>query len=94
MRTGVTAFRLSMGKALVPFAFVYTPAMLFVDFSWYTGFFGRKIHRPAFVVLNVLSLSLVFGNPIVTAVAAPLVLFTLYWHWRGAEHDIPLGAIR
>ena len=114
MRTGVTAFRLSMGKALVPFAFVYTPAMLLIDFSWppfllgvfstivailglgaaYTGFFGRKIHRPAFVVLNVLSLSLVFGNPIVTAVAAPLVLFTLYWHWRGAEHDMPLGAMR
>jgi TRAP-type uncharacterized transport system fused permease subunit len=30
MRTGMTAFRLSMGKALVPFAFVYTPALLFV----------------------------------------------------------------
>lgn len=34
MRTGMTAFRLSMGKALVPFMFTYTPAMLFVDFSW------------------------------------------------------------
>lgn len=34
MRTGMTAFRLSMGKALVPFAFVYTPALLFVGFSW------------------------------------------------------------
>ena len=34
MRTGMTAFRLSMGKALVPFAFVYTPALLFVDFTW------------------------------------------------------------
>ena len=32
MRTGMTAFRLSMGKALVPFAFVYTPSLLFVDF--------------------------------------------------------------
>ena len=34
MRTGMTAFRLSMGKALVPFAFVYTPALLFTQFSW------------------------------------------------------------
>jgi TRAP-type uncharacterized transport system fused permease subunit len=35
MRTGMTAFRLSMGKALVPFAFVYTPALLLIDFSWW-----------------------------------------------------------
>jgi TRAP transporter 4TM/12TM fusion protein len=34
MRTGMTAFRLSMGKALVPFMFVYTPALLFIDFTW------------------------------------------------------------
>jgi TRAP transporter 4TM/12TM fusion protein len=34
MRTGMTAFRLSMGKALVPFAFVYTPSLLFINFSW------------------------------------------------------------
>ncbi len=34
MGTGNTAFRLSMGKALVPFAFVYTPALLFIDFQW------------------------------------------------------------
>jgi TRAP transporter 4TM/12TM fusion protein len=34
MRTGLTAFRLSMGKALVPFMFTYTPALLFLDFKW------------------------------------------------------------
>jgi TRAP transporter 4TM/12TM fusion protein len=34
MRTGLTAFRLSMGKALVPFMFTYTPALLFIDFRW------------------------------------------------------------
>ncbi len=34
MRTGLTAFRLSMGKALVPFMFVYTPSLLFIDFKW------------------------------------------------------------
>ena len=34
MRTGVTAFRLSMGKALVPFMFVYAPSLLFINFSW------------------------------------------------------------
>jgi TRAP transporter 4TM/12TM fusion protein len=34
MGTGNTAFRLSMGKALVPFSFCYAPALLFVDFTW------------------------------------------------------------
>ncbi|MFO1220030.1 MAG: TRAP transporter permease [Burkholderiaceae bacterium] len=34
MGTGNTAFRLSMGKALVPFAFAFTPALLFVNFTW------------------------------------------------------------
>ena len=33
MRTGLTAFRLSMGKALVPFMFVYTPSLLFIGFD-------------------------------------------------------------
>jgi len=33
MGTGNTAFRLSMGKALVPFAFCFTPSLLFVDFN-------------------------------------------------------------
>ena len=35
MRTGTTAFRLSMGKALVPFMFVYAPSMLFINFTWF-----------------------------------------------------------
>jgi TRAP transporter 4TM/12TM fusion protein len=34
MRTGVTAFRLSMGKALVPFMFVYAPSLLLQNFDW------------------------------------------------------------
>lgn len=34
MRTGFTAFRLSMGKALVPFMFVYAPSLLLLNFSW------------------------------------------------------------
>ncbi len=103
MRTGMTAFRLSMGKALVPFAFVYTPSLLLVSFQWqafavaltgaivailglgaaYTGYCGRRIAWPAFVLLNLLSLSLVFGHFGVTAVAAPLVLLILAWHLWG-----------
>jgi len=34
MRTGITAFRLSMGKALVPFMFIYAPSLLFLNFNW------------------------------------------------------------
>ena len=37
-KTGNTAFRLGIAKALVPFVFVYSPALLLVadGFSWYT----------------------------------------------------------
>jgi TRAP-type uncharacterized transport system fused permease subunit len=102
MRTGTTAFRLSMGKALVPFAFVYTPALLMINFTWsaflialvsitvaivglgaaYTGYLRRPIRRPAFLVLNLLSLSLVFANPTTSAIAVPLVLLMVAWHMR------------
>lgn len=33
MQTGITAFRLSMGKALVPFMFIYAPSLLFLEFN-------------------------------------------------------------
>ena len=102
MRTGMTAFRLSMGKALVPFAFVYAPSLLFIDFGWaqfllalvstiiailglgaaYTGHFARPIGLAAFGALNLLSLSLVFSSPGVTAVCGTAVLAILAWHGR------------
>jgi TRAP-type uncharacterized transport system fused permease subunit len=102
MRTGMTAFRLSMGKALVPFAFVYAPVLLFVKFepvsfaialagaliaifglgAAYTGHCRRPIGWPAFIALNILSLSLVFGEPIVTLVAGSGVIAILAWHLR------------
>ncbi len=39
-KTGNTAFRLGLGKALVPFVFVFAPSMLIVvsNFSWYEFF--------------------------------------------------------
>jgi TRAP transporter 4TM/12TM fusion protein len=46
MRTGMTAFRLSMGKALVPFAFVFSPSLLLVNFdaaSFFTALCGIVI---------------------------------------------------
>jgi TRAP transporter 4TM/12TM fusion protein len=102
MRTGTTAFRLSMGKALVPFAFVYSPVLLLIDFTWgafllalgsvivavvglgaaYTGYIRRPIGRIAFVLLNVFSLSLIFANPTMTAIAVPVVLLIVAWHMR------------
>ncbi len=113
MRTGTTAFRLSMGKALVPFAFVYTPALLMIDFTWtaflvasvsavvavmglgaaYTGHFGHRIGRPAFLALNVFSLSLVFGNALVAAVSIPVVLGILWWHRRAGRRSSALMAV-
>jgi TRAP-type uncharacterized transport system fused permease subunit len=102
MRTGMTAFRLSMGKALVPFAFVYAPVLLLLDFdplrfavaltgaviailglgAAYTGYCRRPIGAVAFVLLNLLSLSLVFGDPLVTLVGGAAVLGILAWHAR------------
>jgi len=102
--TGNTAFRLSMGKALVPFAFVFTPSLLFVDFDpWaftvaligiviaviglgaaYAGYCKRPIGRPAFFALNLCSLLLVFGNPVLTLVFGSTVLAILAWHARPA----------
>ena len=89
-----------MGKALVPFAFVYSPALLFIDFTWptfllasacaivavmglgaaYTGFVARPINGLTFWTLNVLSLSLIFANPVVAAVAIPSILLILFWY--------------
>lgn len=115
MRTGLTAFRLSMGKALVPFAFVYAPALLFVKFeplsfaialagavvaimglgAAYTGYCRRPIGVPAFLGLNLLSLSLVFGHPTVTLVAGSAVLAILAWHARpGGPDDQAASASR
>ena len=111
MGTGNTAFRLSMGKALVPFAFVYAPSLLFIDFSWvsfivalsgtviailglgaaYAGYCGRPVGGAAFVLLNLLSLSLVFSNLAVNLVAGSLVLGILAWHMRPAPQ--PVAAI-
>ena len=105
MRTGMTAFRLSMGKALVPFAFVYSPVLLLMDFTWpvfllalscavvavmglgaaYTGYFGKPIGAVAFILLNLFSLSLIFANPVVAAIAVPAVLAILLWHARSAS---------
>jgi TRAP transporter 4TM/12TM fusion protein len=102
MGTGNTAFRLSMGKALVPFAFCFTPSLLFINFNpWdfvvaltgtviaviglgaaYAGYCRRPIGRPAFLLLNALSVSLVFGHALVTLVAGSAVLAILAWHAR------------
>ena len=102
MRTGMTAFRLSMGKALVPFAFVYTPSLLLINFSWsafaialisiivaiiglgaaYTGYVARPIGKPVFVLLNLFSLSLIFANPVMSAIGVPVVLALVGWHMR------------
>jgi TRAP transporter 4TM/12TM fusion protein len=112
MRTGMTAFRLSMGKALVPFAFVYAPVLLLLDFNLvnfafalagaviailglgaaYTGHCGRPIRMPAFLLLNLLSLSLVFGNPVVTLVGGAAVLAILAWHARPGGRGVDGGS--
>lgn len=107
MGTGNTAFRLSMGKALVPFAFVFTPSLLFVNFDlWsfsvalvgivlavlglgaaYAGYCRRPIRRVAFWALNLCSLLLVFGNPMLTLVFGTAVVLILAWHARPLQGE-------
>ncbi len=66
MRTGLVAFRLSMGKALVPFMFVYAPSLLFLDFAW--GEFAMAL---ASGVLAVVALAVAFTGFLRRRVAMP-----------------------
>jgi TRAP-type uncharacterized transport system fused permease subunit len=90
---------------LRPFAFVYSPVLLLINFNWpdflhamtatiiaiiglsaaYTGYFGKKIGWPAFIALNLFSISLVFANPVVTAISVPVILLILYWHYKSGQ---------
>ncbi|MFN3937562.1 MAG: TRAP transporter permease [Gemmobacter sp.] len=55
MRTGMTAFRLSMGKALVPMMFIYAPSLLFID--WTPGDFALALGSG---VLSIVALSVAY----------------------------------
>ncbi|MTH77123.1 TRAP transporter permease [Paracoccus aestuariivivens] len=58
-KAGNTAFRLSMGKALVPFVFVFSPSLLLVTegFTW-----GSFVLAFAGAILGILSLSAALTN--------------------------------
>ncbi len=58
-RTGNTAFRLALGKALVPFVFVYSPVMLLVlpGFSW-----GEFIVTVGGCIVGIVMLSSAFAG--------------------------------
>jgi TRAP transporter 4TM/12TM fusion protein len=62
-RASLTAFRLSMGKALVPFMFAYTPALLFVDFTW-TAFVSALVAG----VIGIVALSAAFTRWFATTI--------------------------
>ena len=48
----------------------------------YTGHCRRPIRMPAFVALNLLSLALIFGQPLVLLIAGGAGLAILAWHVR------------
>ncbi len=62
-RTGNTAFRLALGKALVPFVFVFSPSMLLVTkgFSW-----PDMILATTGCVLGIVFLSAAFSKYLIT----------------------------
>jgi len=64
MRTGLTAFRLSMGKALVPMMFIYAPSLLFIDFTWWD--FSLALSSG---VLSIIALSVAYIGYFKTDVA-------------------------
>ncbi len=65
MKTGVTAFKLSMGKGLVPFMFVYAPSMLLINFTWTE--FGIAM---ASGVLGIFALSVAFTGHFIRSTRA------------------------
>lgn len=64
MQTGMTAFRLSMGKALVPMMFIYAPSLLFIDFTVWD--FSLAISSG---VLSIVALSVAYIGFFKTTVA-------------------------
>ncbi|KJS44710.1 TRAP transporter permease [Roseovarius sp. BRH_c41] len=64
MRTGMTAFRLSMGKALVPMMFIYAPSLLFIDFTWWD--FSLALSSG---VLSIIALSVAYIGFFKTSIA-------------------------
>jgi TRAP-type uncharacterized transport system fused permease subunit len=62
-RTGNTAFRLALGKALVPFVFVFSPSLLLVvkTFSW-----SEMILATAGCVAGIVFLSAAFSRYLIT----------------------------
>lgn len=64
MRTGMTAFRLSMGKALVPMMFIYAPSLLFIDFTWWD--FSLALSSG---VLSIVALSVAYIGYFKTGIA-------------------------
>lgn len=62
-KTGNTAFRLALGKALVPFVFVFSPSMLLVTkgFSW-----NEMILATGGCILGIVLLSATFSNYFLT----------------------------
>lgn len=65
MQTGMTAFRLSMGKALVPMMFIYAPSLLFIDFTMYDFLLAISSG-----VLSIVALSVAYIGWLSSPVAA------------------------
>jgi len=84
MRTGLTAFRLSMGKALVPFMFVYTPALLFIDFTWsaflsaaFCGAVGIVALSAAYI--GYFRATLARWDKVLLTIAGLILVFNQFW---------------
>ena len=71
-KTGNTAFRLGIAKALVPFVFVYSPALLLVvdGFTWYLFFITL-----AGAMMGIASLGVAFSGYFI----APVKMLQRYW---------------
>ncbi|MCX7670520.1 MAG: TRAP transporter large permease subunit [Anaerolineae bacterium] len=55
MRTGFTAFRLSMAKAVVPIIFVFAPSLLFLNFQW-----GEFVVALAGSIMSIVALAIAY----------------------------------
>lgn len=105
MRTAAIGFRLSIAKLLVPFTFVYTPALLFIDFdpvsfaigfaggvlsivflsAGFTGHFAGRLGGMARTVLLPAGFCLIFGSPVLLAIAGGAGVIVLAWNFAAAS---------
>jgi TRAP-type uncharacterized transport system fused permease subunit len=101
-RTGITAFRLGLAKATVPFVFAYSPAMLIMvdGFTWgdigvlvlgigMTGYAFTHMGLASQTILVISALLMISPNVPMTLAGVVLALPVMALNWRASKRAAP-----